>query len=120
MEKVDGFGGFFFRSDDPKALAQWYLDNLGINLVPSDYDSPVWQQTAGPCVFAPFEKETDYFGNPVKVFMMNFRVKNLDAMVAQLEAAGTTVKVADEAYPNGRFAHLADPEGNPIELWEPA
>ncbi|MEX0351371.1 MAG: VOC family protein [Paracoccaceae bacterium] len=121
MEKVAGFGGFFFRSEDPKALAQWYLDNLGINLVPNDYETPCWQQEAGPTVFAPFEKITEYFGNAEKQFMLNFRVRDLDAMIAQLQAAGVEVRRdPDSPYPNGRFAWLNDPEGNPIELWEPA
>ncbi len=53
------------------------------------------------------------------MWMINFRVRNLDAMIAQLRGAGITVDVDNENYPNGRFARLADPEGNPIELWEP-
>ncbi|MDP5218137.1 VOC family protein [Ruegeria sp. 2205SS24-7] len=121
MEKVLGFGGFFFRSEDPKALAQWYLDHLGINLVPNDYETPCWQQEAGPTVFAPFEKVTEYFGNTEKQFMLNFRVRDLEAMTAQLEAAGVDIRRDPESpYPNGSFAWLNDPEGNPIELWEPA
>ena len=120
MEKVLGFGGFFFRSKDPDALAKWYFDNLGIALVPDDYGAPSWQQDAGPTVFAPFAASTDYFGNDAKQFMLNFRVRNLDAMVAQLTSAGVAVTPDPEAYPNGRFARTHDPEGNPIELWEPA
>jgi glyoxylase I family protein len=119
-EKVLGIGGFFFRAKDPDALAKWYLDNLGINLIPDSYDKQPWAQEAGPTAFAPFPADTDYFGDPKKDWMLNFRVKNLDAMAAQLRAAGITVKVGSKTYPNGRFAHLKDPEGNPIELWEPA
>ncbi|MEM8631548.1 MAG: VOC family protein [Pseudomonadota bacterium] len=120
MEKVTGFGGFFFRSDDPAALGKWYLDALGINLVPQDYDTPVWTQETGPTVFAPFERSTEYFGNMERSFMLNFRVRDLDAMVAQLEAMGVAVRRDPDTQPNGRFAWLSDPEGNPIELWEPA
>ena len=121
MEKVLGFGGFFFRSRDPGGLARWYRDNLGIDEVPGDYDTPCWQQKAGPTVFAPFEPETDYFGDRHKSFMLNFRVRDLDAMVAQLVAAGIAVHPDPNGpYPNGRFARLTDPEGNTIELWEPA
>jgi catechol 2,3-dioxygenase-like lactoylglutathione lyase family enzyme len=120
MEKVQGFGGFFFRADDPEALAAWYRDTLGIDPVPGDYDKEPWQQRAGPCVFAPFERVTEYFGNAERQFMLNFRVRDLDAMIAQLEAAGVEVRRDPESYPNGRFAWLNDPEGNPLELWEPA
>ena len=121
MEKVTGFGGFFFRAEDPAALATWYATHLGVDPVPGDYETEPWSQTAGPTVFAPFEKVTDYFGNREKQFMLNFRVQNLDAMIAQLEAAGIEVRrEPDSPYPNGSFAWLNDPEGNPIELWQPA
>jgi predicted enzyme related to lactoylglutathione lyase len=76
-------------------------------------------QESGPTVFAPFPKETDHFGDPARHWMINFRVRDLDAMVAQLRAAGVEVSVDAEVYPNGRFARLRDPEGNGIELWEP-
>jgi len=121
LQKVLGFGGFFFRSDNTSELAAWYRDHLGIDTVPKDYDTPCWQQQAGPTVFAPFDRVTDYFGNQEKQFMLNFRVADLDAMIAQLESAGIEVRRdPNSPYPNGRFAWLNDPEGNPIELWEPA
>jgi predicted enzyme related to lactoylglutathione lyase len=116
---VLGIGGLFFRAKDPKSLAKWYLDNLGINLIPKSYSDTPWKQEAGTTAFAPFSMTSKYFGDPTKVWMVDFRVRNLDAMVAQLQAAGSVVKVDPEAYPNGRFARLTDPEGNPIELWEP-
>jgi catechol 2,3-dioxygenase-like lactoylglutathione lyase family enzyme len=119
-ERVTGIGGFFFRSRDPKALAAWYQEHLGVDPIPNDYKQQPWQQAAGPTAFAPFPQDTKYFGSPEQAFMLNFRVRNLDAMVAQLSAAGITVKVDPMAYPNGRFAHLLDPDGNPLELWEPA
>lgn len=118
-ERVDGFGGFFFRAKSPKTLAQWYSDHLGVTLTPTDYGGEPWQQLAGPTVFEPFPADTKYFGSPDHAFMLNFRVKNLDAMVAQLRGAGIAVNVDAKTYPNGRFAHLSDPEGNPIELWQP-
>lgn len=120
MEKVLGFGGFFFRAKNPAALAEWYLAHLGVDKVPGNYDTPCWRQEAGETVFAPFEKVTDYFGDREKSFMLNFRVRDLDAMIAQLEAAGVEVRRDPQEHPNGRFAWLNDPEGNPIELWEPA
>lgn len=119
MEKVTGIGGLFFRSRDPEALAQWYRDHLGIPLIPKNYDEPGWQQEAGPTAFAPFPETTTYFGDTSQRWMINFRVKNLDAMMAQLRMAGIVVEIDPESYPNGRFARTHDPEGNPIELWEP-
>jgi glyoxylase I family protein len=115
MERVLGIGGLFFRSRDPKALKQWYADHLGVVAGP---DSFSWEQEAGATVFEPFPQSTDYFGNESKQWMVNFRVRNLDAMMEQLKGAGVEVKLAGD-YDYGRFAHLADPEGNPIELWEP-
>lgn len=120
MEKVTGIGGVFFRAHDPKALAAWYEQHLGILPVPTSYGGPVWNQEAGPTVFAPFPQSTDYFGDPSKSWMVNFRVRDLDKMVQQLRDAGIEVKVDTDQYPNGRFAHLNDPEGNRIELWQPA
>lgn len=120
MEKVTGIGGVFFRSREPKALAEWYRNHLGVDVVPDNYDGLPWQQQAGPTAFAPFPEDTSYFGDPAKYWMMNFRVANLDSMANQLRASGIPVEIDPEAYPNGRFARLHDPEGNPIELWEPA
>lgn len=118
MEKVLGIGGLFFRAKDPASLAQWYLNNLGINLVPTDFDTLPWTQEAGPTVFAPFPADTDYYPETQQC-MVNFRVADLDAMKAQLEAAGTPVTISPDEMPIGRFARLHDPEGNAIELWEP-
>ena len=119
VERVDGIGGFFFRSKDPKALAQWYADHLGVTRTPTEYNQEPWRQTAGPTAFQPFPADTKYFGRPEQAFMLNFRVQHLDAMVAQLRRAGAAVEVDPETYPNGRFALTHDPEGNPIQLWEP-
>ena len=119
MQHVTGIGGLFFRSKDPGALGQWYKERLGIDLVPADYSQKPWWQEAGPTVFAPFPHDTDYFGQPEQQWMINFRVRDLDAMVEQLRAAKIEVSVDAQTYPNGRFARLHDPEGNPIQLWEP-
>lgn len=118
MEKITGIGGFFFRSRDPAGLAEWYEKHLGVTRVPESYDGLPWIQEGGACVFAPFKQETDMFPRE-QVWMINFRVRDLDAMVAQLRAAGATVEIDPEVYPNGRFAQTSDPEGNPIQLWEP-
>lgn len=119
MEKVTGIGGLFFRARDPEALGRWYLSHLGIALVPASYEQEPWRQEAGPTAFAPFPEATDYFGAPHQAWMVNFRVRSLAAIVAQLTAAGIAVAVDPEEYPNGRFARIHDPEGNPVELWEP-
>ncbi|TVQ28322.1 MAG: VOC family protein [Wenzhouxiangella sp.] len=118
MQKVLGIGGLFFRSADSQRLAKWYETHLGISLVPTSYEQEPWCQEAGPTVFAPFHQETTYFGKPEQMWMVNFRVADLAAMVAQLRAAGIEVGETT-SYPNGDFARLHDPDGNPIELWEP-
>ena len=119
MEKVTGIGGLFFRAKEPKVLAKWYSDHLGVNLVPSKPDDSPWRQEAGPCAFQPFPETTAYFGDNTKRWMVNFRVRSIGRMAAQLRAAGITVEIDPKLYPNGRFARLSDPEGNPVELWEP-
>jgi hypothetical protein len=118
MEKVLGIGGFFFRSREPEALGQWYARHLGVAPPPQHYDQRSWEQQQGATVFAPFPADSDYFGRPEQPWMINFRVRDLKVMVTQLTAAGITVEVDPEHYPNGWFARLADPEGNPIQLWQ--
>jgi catechol 2,3-dioxygenase-like lactoylglutathione lyase family enzyme len=118
MEKVLGIGGLFFRAKDPKALGIWYRDNLGIDLVPSSQGAVPWHTEAGVTVFAPFPKDTQYFGAETQMWMVNFRVRDLDKMAAQLKSKGIEVKIYPED-PTGRFARLHDPEGNPVELWQP-
>jgi catechol 2,3-dioxygenase-like lactoylglutathione lyase family enzyme len=120
MEKVTGIGGLFFRAGDPDGLAAWYRDHLGVAPVPGSYEGKSWRQKAGPTAFAPFPSDTDYFGDHKKSWMINFRVRDLSAMVAQLRTAGIKVDIDAKRYPNGRFARLYDPEGNAIELWQPA
>ena len=117
--RVLGFGGFFFRSEDPDGLAAWYDRALGISQVPETEGGDPWVADAGPVAFTPFPKDTDVFGDARYSFMLNFRVADLDAMVAHLRAMGVAVEVDPEAYSYGRFAQLADPEGNPIQLWQP-
>lgn len=120
MQKVTGIGGVFFRAKNTNDLAEWYANNLGVDRTPTDYDTQPWTQEAGPTVWGVFSHDTNYFGDQDQQWMINFRVSDMDAMVKQLEAKGIEVKVDPESYPNGRFARLHDPEGTPIELWEPA
>lgn len=120
MEVVDGIGGFFFTARDADSLAAWYEDHLGVRRPPETYDDEDWHQQAGPTVFAPFgseHRESPHLGNGG--WGLNFRVRDLDAMVRQLRAADIDVEVDPAHYPNGRFVQLRDPEGNAVQLWEP-
>ena len=117
-QHVAGIGGFFFHAKNPDALARWYQEKLGVDPVPSAAGQKAWTQQAGPTAFAPFPTDT-HFGRKEQEWMINFRVDDLDAMVAQLRASGEKVTVDPTTYPNGRFARLRDPEGNPVELWQP-
>ncbi|MEM8870176.1 MAG: VOC family protein [Pseudomonadota bacterium] len=120
MQKVQGLGGVFFRARDPEALATWYETHLGVSRTPTDSTTLPWIQEAGPTVFAPFAQDSDYFGDDSKSVMFNFRVADLSGMIEQLTSAGITVNPSEEVAGIGHFARLTDPEGNPIELWQPA
>lgn len=120
MEKVTGIGGFFFRSKNADTLDEWYEQHLGVRKVGKEYEEGSWRQDEGPTVFAPEAPDAACFQGEEYSWRINFRVRSLDAMVAQLRAAGLPVEVEATVYPNGRFAHLRDPDGNRIELWEPA
>lgn len=118
---ITGIGGFFFVARDPAALAAWYERHFGVLPVPGNYETPSWRQEAGETVFAPFSRVDDPVSGASRPFMLNFRVADLDAAVAALTSEGIDViPDPDSPYPNGKFAWLSDPEGNPIELWEPA
>lgn len=120
MEKVLGIGGFFFRGNDPEKLNDWYEKHLGISHVPQSYEEEPWRQKEGATVFCSFDEGNDYLAQQNGRWILNFRVADLDAMVRQLRDAGIEVQPDPETYPNGRFAWLHDPEGNPIQLWEEA
>lgn len=122
---VTGIGGLFFRAGDPTALAAWYVRHLGIgagcdSTGTGTVDEWSWNARGGPTVFAPFKADTDYFAAD-KAFMLNLRVDGLDALLGSLRAAGITVETRAEwdDPATGRFARIHDPEGNPIELWQP-
>lgn len=110
---VTGVGGVFFRANDPKALREWYLKHLGI-------DAFHWLTQAGQTVLMPFPKDTDYFPAG-KQWMLNLRVKELNKLIATLRDAGIEIitKVEWDTPETGKFARIYDPDGNPIELWEP-
>ena len=119
LERVTGIGGFFFRARDPDALAAWYQERLGVDTAPRTYEEEPWRQQEGVTVFAPFQQDSEMIGPPEHTWMINFRVDDLAAIVAQLRSAGETVDVDPERYPNGRFAEVRDPEDNRIQLWQP-
>jgi glyoxylase I family protein len=117
MARVTGIGGVFFRAQDPARVRTWYRQHLGI----THYEVAVWQQEAGPTEFTPFAADSDYFAAD-KQWMLNLRVDDLKGLIAQLKAAGIPVETradwdGDGSY--GTFARIHDPEGTPIELWEP-
>jgi glyoxylase I family protein len=87
-EKVTGIGGLFFRAHDPTALGRWYQQHLGASLTPSSYEESVWQQETGPTVFTPFAETSNYFGDVHRVWMVNFRVRELDKMAAPARSRG--------------------------------
>lgn len=120
MARVTGIGGFFFRAKDPDALNRWYAEHLGVvELDTHSYDDDGWFQDRGETVIMAFDRESSVPGPPENQWAINFRVDDLDGVVAQLEEAGIAVVPHAQEYPNGRFADLTDPEGNHVQLWEP-
>ncbi len=113
---VTGIGGIFFRADDPKGLREWYRVHLGVG----GQGYTPWEQTTGPTLFMPSAAGTDMWPAD-KQWMLNYRVTDIDALLAGLAQAGIAV-TTDPAWDTpetGRFARLHDPEGNLVELWEP-
>jgi predicted enzyme related to lactoylglutathione lyase len=112
MARALGIGGVFFRATDTGALSQWYETHLGV--------TGFWHQKGGMTVYAPFAQHSDYFPQD-KQWMINFRVDDLEQLMAQLALAGIEIETRAEwdTPESGRFARIHDPEGNPIELWEP-
>lgn len=120
MAKAVGIGGVFLRARDPKALARWYEEHLGIASEGGGgglfFDGP---GSMGHTVFAHFPADTKYFGPSGQQAMVNFRIDDLDALVDQLTRAGVPVDPHRESHEYGKFAWIQDPEGNRVELWEP-
>jgi predicted enzyme related to lactoylglutathione lyase len=113
---VVGIGGLFVRTGDPDALSAWYLTHLGVG---GPYGQ--WQQEAGPTVFAPFARDSDYFAVD-RGWMLNLRVTDIAALIVSLREAEIAVETRAEWDDAGlgKFARIHDPDGNPIELWEAA
>jgi predicted enzyme related to lactoylglutathione lyase len=124
MKKVTGIGGIFFKCDNPQQLNAWYAQHLG--LATSDYGTTFeWRPADNPAAkgsttWCTFPQEAANFRPSAKPFMINYRVDNLVALVAELRQANVTIvdEIAEYAY--GKFVHVLDPEGNLLELWEPA
>jgi predicted enzyme related to lactoylglutathione lyase len=116
-EAVQGIGGVFFRTTDPDALRAWYAEHLGIEM--EDYGTTFTAAAGDQTVWAPFPADTDYFGRRDQQLMVNFRVRDLDAMLEQLRSAGVVVDARVEAHEYGRFGWATDPDGNRFELWQP-
>ncbi len=123
MKKVTGIGGIFFKSQDPKAMNEWYAKNLG--LPTSDYGTTFeWRDAENPSQKAStswcaFPRDTKYFNPSHKSFMINYRVENLLALLDELKKEDVTIVDEVAEYDYGKFVHIMDPEGNIIELWEP-
>ena len=127
MARVTGIGGVFLRARDPKALAAWYAKHLGIPL--NDYGgaSFLWSDeipaTTGMTAWSIFPADTPYFGpghdGVPQAAMINYRVDDLDALLAQLTLEGVWIDPKRENHTYGRFAWINDPEGNRLELWQP-
>lgn len=119
--RVTGIGGFFFKSEDPKALKDWYKKHLGLNT--DDYGCTFWwkDKEGYDCStqWSPFKSDTNYFNPSEKQFMQNFRVENLENLLASLIREGVQVVGEMESYDYGKFGWIVDIEGNKIELWEP-
>lgn len=120
-ERVTGIGGFFFKSENPQELKTWYKKHLSLNT--DDYGCTFWWKDKNgkdaSTQWSPFAADTGYFNPSQKQFMQNFRVANLDSLLAKLTTEGITILGEPEAYDYGKFAWILDPEGNKIELWEP-
>ena len=123
MKKVTGIGGIFFKCKDPEKMREWYKTHLGLNT--NQYGAVFeWFQGAdstkkGFTQWSPFKETTKYFEPSDKDFMINYRVQDLEALVAQLKSEGVTIKDKVETVEYGKFVHIIDVEGNKIELWEP-
>lgn len=122
--RVTGIGGVFFKARDPKALGAWYRDNLGLDVsewggVVFQWQTPENPQPDGSTIWSIFPADSKYFAPSESPFMINFRVDDLDAMLASLRAKGCAVdeKTQDSEY--GKFGWVMDPEGNRVELWQP-
>ena len=123
MKKVTGIGGIFFKSKNPQEMKDWYGKHLGLNVTPygvifetRKVDNP---EEKSSTIWSPFKEDTNYFAPSPKEFMINYQVENLEALLEALKAEGVEQVGEMQVHEYGKFAHIMDPEGNKIELWEP-
>jgi predicted enzyme related to lactoylglutathione lyase len=124
MAKVTGIGGVFFKSKgDPKVLAAWYEKHLGLALEPWGGAILKWPDDKaddkGLTVWTVAKPDTKWFAPSDASFMINYRVDDLDALLASLRAAGVEILKGPDSDDNGKFAWILDPDGNKLELWQP-
>lgn len=122
MRRVTGIGGMFFKAADVGGLAAWYRKHLGLEIGEDGSATFSWREedgSPGMTVWAAFPKDTDYFGKSRADFMINYRVEDLDALLAALRSEGVAVDDKIEEHSYGRFGWITDPDGTRIELWEP-
>ena len=123
LKKVTGIGGIFFKCKDPKKMRAWYAANLGLNT--NQYGAVFeWYQGAdstkkGFTQWSPFNEKTTYFAPSTKDYMINYRVDNMDALIAELKKNAVTIVDTVETAEYGKFIHILDIEANKVELWEP-
>jgi predicted enzyme related to lactoylglutathione lyase len=122
MKRVTGIGGIFFKSSDPKRLCAWYRDHLGLDV--SDWGGAIFQwggpdSSPGMTIWTPFSQDTNKMDPGSSSFMINFRVADLDTLLATLRAEGCNVINNTEPSDFGKFGWVIDPDGNKVELWEP-
>jgi predicted enzyme related to lactoylglutathione lyase len=119
MAKAVGVGGVFLKARDPKALSAWYATHLGIPVQHGSTLAFEGPESNGMTVFAHFPIDTKYFGDGPQPAMLNFRVDDMDQLLAQLAAADVRIDPKRDDHEYGRFAWIWDPEGNRVELWQP-
>jgi len=123
-KRVTGIGGIFFKAKDPAAISAWYAKHLGFVLEQWGGSTFHWQEAddsakKGSTLWTPFKENTKYFHPSDKPFMINYRVANLAWLLEELKKEGIEPVGKMQSEPYGKFAHIMDPEGNKIELWEP-
>jgi len=120
MARITGIGGVFFRSPDPKKLAAWYRDMLGLNV--EDWGGAILKNDSAALpqsVWSPFKADTDYFKPSTREFMINFAVDDLDGFLSGLEKKGVAILGRQQMDGMGSFAWIVDPDGTKIEFWQP-
>jgi predicted enzyme related to lactoylglutathione lyase len=124
MARITGIGGVFFKSKgDSTALAEWYRQHLGLEL--ADFGGAILRWPAdqaadgGLTVWHVAKHDSQWFSPSTAPFMINYRVDNLDELLARLRAAGVAIIQGPESHENGKFAWIMDPDDNKVELWEP-